>query len=163
MKIYEYNELIDALLDADGDVDPETGLVFDLTLLDRLEMERNEKIENLLLYTAQLAADAEDIADYAATLNARAKSKKAKADRLKEWLCGEITRYGDKKFESRKVKGIVSTRSKVDIIDEKLLPPQYIRTKTETAPDKTAIGAALKAGELINGARLVDSKSLQIK
>ena len=81
MKIYEYNEIIDTLLETDGDVDTETGLVFDFTLLDRLEMERNEKIENLLLYAAQLTVDAEDISSYAAKLNARAKSKKNKADR----------------------------------------------------------------------------------
>ena len=104
MKLYEYNEIIDTLLVTDGEVDAETGLVFDLTLLDRLEMERNEKIENLLLYTAQLSADAEDIAEYAAKLNARAKAKKAKSDRLKEWLCGEVTRYGGKKFETQRIK-----------------------------------------------------------
>ena len=92
MKLYEYDEIIDTLLDTDGDVDAETGLVFDLTLLDRLEMERNKKIENLILYAAQLTVDAEDIAEYAAKLNARAKAKKAKSDRLKEWLCGEVTR-----------------------------------------------------------------------
>ncbi len=163
MKIYEYNEIIDTLLETDGDVDTETGLVFDFTLLDRLEMERNEKIENLLLYAAQLTVDAEDISSYAAKLNARAKSKKNKADRLKEWLCGEITRYGDKKFETQKVKGVVSMRNKVDITDEQLLPPQFIRTKIETAPDKTAISSAIKSGETVSGARLVESRSLQIK
>ena len=163
MKLYEYNEIIDTLLDTDGEVDAETGLVFDLTLLDRLEMERNEKIENLLLYTAQLSADAEDIAEYAAKLNARAKAKKAKSDRIKEWLCGEVTRYGGKKFETQRIKAVVSIRNKVNITDESRLPEKYIRTKTETAPDKTAITAAIKAGETVDGAELVESKTLQIK
>ena len=123
----------------------------------------NEKIENLLLYTAQLSADAEDIAEYAAKLNARAKAKKAKSDRLKEWLCGEVTRYGGKKFETQRIKAVVSIRNKVNITDESRLPEKYIRTKTETAPDKTAITAAIKAGETVDGAELVESKTLQIK
>lgn len=164
MKLYEYNEMLDTLLNTDEDgVDKDTGVVFDPALLDRLEMERNEKIESLLLYAAQLTADADDIAEYVAKLNARAKAKNTKAASIKEWLCSEINRYGDKRFETQRIKAVISTRSKVNIIDIDLLPEKYIRVKTETTPDKTAIGAAIKAGETISGAELVESKSLQIK
>ena len=164
MKIYEYNEMIDALLGMDEDgVDEETGVVFDVTLLDRLEMERGEKLENLLLYAAQLTADADEIKAYISKLSARATAKKDKADRLKEWLVGELTRYGDKRFETARIKAVITERNKVSILDETLLPPQYIRTKTETAPDKTAIAAAIKVGLAVPGAELVESKTVQIK
>ena len=163
MKIYEYDEIIDVLLDTSGDADEETGLVFDVTLLDRLEMNRNEKIENLLLYAAQLTSDAKEISEYATKLTARAKAKTAKADRLKEWLCSELMRYGDKKFETRRIKATVTTRNKVNIVDESKLPEKYIRTKVEKAPDKTAITAAIKAGEIVEGAELIENKTLQIK
>lgn len=164
MKIYEYNEIIDSLLSiGETEIDEETGLVFDVTLLDKLEMERNEKIENLLLYAAQLKADAEDIEDYASSLNIRAKAKKIKSERIKDWLCEEITRYGDKKFETSRIKGVISIRDKVNITDEKSLPEEYIRTKIETAPDKTAIAGALKAGAIITSAELIKNKTLQIK
>lgn len=164
MKLYEYNEILDTLLNTDEDgVDQETGVVFDPALLDRLEMERNEKIESLLLYAAQLTADADDIAEYVAKLNARAKAKKTKADSIKKWLCSEINRYGDKRFETPRIKAVISTKPKVHVIDIDLLPEKYIRVKTETTPDLTAIGAAIKAGETISGAELIANKSLQIK
>lgn len=162
MRLYEYNEILDKILGAtDGDIDEETGLVLDYSLLDRLEMERNEKIENLLLYAAQLSTDAADLSEYAAKLTARAKAKKNKAESIKEWLTTELSRYGDKKFETQKIKAIVSVRKVVCAPDVKLLPPQYIRIKMEA--DKIAIGAALKAGEAVPGAELVDSRSLTIK
>ncbi len=164
MKLYEYNDIIDTLLNTQSDgVDEETGVVFDLTLLDRLEMERNEKIENLLLYAAQLSAEAKNISEYAAKLNSRAKAKKAKAERLREWLIDEIMRYGSKKFETQKIKATVTIRTKPNILDESKLPEQYIRVKTETSADKNAILAALKAGEVIDGAELIESRTLQIK
>ena len=164
MNLYEYNDIIDTLLNTESDgVDEETGVVYDLTLLDRLEMERNEKIENILLYAAQLNTDAKNISEYVAKLNSRAKAKKAKAERLTEWLISEITRYGSKKFETQKIKAIVRVGVKTNILDESKLPEQYIRVKTETSADKNAILAALKAGEVIDGAELIESKTLQIK
>lgn len=164
MKVYEYNEMIDALLSTNDDgIDEETGMVFDAALLDQLEMERSEKLENLLLYVAQMTADADEIKAYADKLTTRANSKKNKADRIKEWLCTELPRYGDKCFETAKIKAVVVERKKVNIVNEKLLPPQYIRTKTETAPDKNAIAAAIKAGKKVDGAEMIKSQSLQIK
>lgn len=166
MKLYEYDDLIDTLLGMDEEgIDGETGLVFDVTLLDKLEMERGEKIENLLLYTAQLTADAEDISDYIAKLTARAKAKKDKADSLKKWLADEITRYGDKAFETQRIKATVRTTDKVNIIDQSLLPAEFLRFKPAPAPepDKTAIKNAIKAGQQLSGAELVASKTVQIK
>lgn len=164
MKLYEYDEIIDSLLNTDeGGADAQTGLVFDPALLDRLEMERNEKIENLLLYAAQLETDAKDIGEYADKLSERAKAKKNKAESIREWLCGELLRYGDKKFETKRIKATVTVRSKVNVLDESLVPEQYLRTKTETSPDKKALLAAMKAGEVIAGVTLIDNPSLQIK
>lgn len=163
MKIYEYNEIIDTLLGMDEDgIDEETGLVFDVTLLDKLEMDRKDKLENLLLYTAQLLADAVEIERYAAKLTTRAKSKKNKAERLKEWLTTELTRYGDKRFETARIKAAVRENSSVNVFDQNKLPLEYMRTKTETTADKTAIAAAIKAGETVAGAEIVKSKSLRI-
>lgn len=166
MKLYEYNEIIDTLLGMDEEgVDGETGLVFDVTLLDKLEMKRKDKIENLLLFTAQLDADAEDIEDYISKLKVRAKAKKNKADSLKDWLAEEITRYGDKQFETQKIKATVRTDKVAHIIDQALLPPEFLRFKPAPAPepDRTAIKNAIKAGQHISGAELIQSKTVQIK
>lgn len=164
MKLYEYNDVIDALLNTDADgVDTETGIVFDPVVLDKLEMERNEKIENLLLYAEQLAADAKNIDEYVKNLTARAKAKKNKADGIKQWLITEIQRYGDKKFETQKVRGTITRRDVVNVYDMSQLPQEFIRIKTEMSPDKTAIGAALKDGKTVSGAMFANSFSLNIK
>jgi len=60
----------------------------------------------------------------------------------------------------------VGTRSSTATVidDEKLLPTAYLRVIPEsTAPDKTAIGKALKAGEVIPGASLETRQNLAIK
>ena len=50
----------------------------------------------------------------------------------------------------------------VQIDDAGALPPQYLITKPPE-PSKQLIKDALKAGEVVSGARLVQTKSLQIK
>ncbi len=45
------------------------------------------------------------------------------------------------------------------IDDENQLPDELVRVKTEIAPDKSAIAAKLKAGELVPGAHLERSQS----
>lgn len=48
----------------------------------------------------------------------------------------------------------------LDVLDESLIPDDYIREKTVTAPDKVAIKRALAAGEEIAGVRLTQKISL---
>ena len=96
-------------------------------------------------------------------MQTRAKAKKNKADGIKTWLIDEIRRYGDKKFETKKIRGTVSCRDIVNVYDEAALPSEYIKLKMEKSADKIAIKAALKEGKEIPGAVLADSFSLTIK
>ena len=68
-----------------------------------------------------------------------------------------------KTFETKRIRATLSVRtaSKTVITDEMLIPPQYLRTKIE--PDTAAIKEAIKAGETVPGAMLVDSVSLTVK
>lgn len=166
MKLYEYDDVIASLYRAQEDgegVDGETGMVFDITLLDRLEMERDKKIENALLYAEQLKADANEISEYIKRLSERAKAKKNAAESIKGWLIARMQEQGESKFETKRIRASlrVTAANKTVITDEKLIPPKYLRTKTE--PDTTAIKAAIKAGEVVPGATLEDSVSLTIK
>ena len=51
----------------------------------------------------------------------------------------------------------------VRIIDETKIPKEFIKVKTTETVSKTDLGKALKNGEFIEGAELVESRSLQIK
>ena len=49
------------------------------------------------------------------------------------------------------------------IDNESELPAEYIVTKITTVPDKTKIKNAIKAGQEVAGARLVEKRKIQIK
>lgn len=51
----------------------------------------------------------------------------------------------------------------VDIIDINIIPKEYIKTKIEESPDKTAIKKAIDNGEEIKGAKVVTNYNLQVK
>jgi len=166
MKLYEHDEALESMYRAQesaNGIDEETGMVFDIAQLDAWEKERDEKIEHSLLYSEQLKADAKEIDDYIRRLTARAKAKKNAAESIKNWLIERFKGEDIKKFETKRIRATLSVRaaSKTVITDENLIPPQYIRTKFE--PDTTAIKAAIKAGEEVPGAILVDSVSLTVK
>lgn len=166
MKLYEYDDIIETLYraqESEDGVEDETGMVFDITLLDQLEMERDKKIENVLLYAEQLKADAGEINDYIKRLTARAKAKKNAAESIKNWLVERFKSEDIKTFETKYIRATlrITPCNKLQIIDDNVIPPQYIRTKFE--PDTMAIKAAIKAGEDVPGAMLEDSVSLTVK
>ena len=49
------------------------------------------------------------------------------------------------------------------MIDETKIPKEFIKVKTTESISKTDLGKALKNGEIIEGAELVENKTLQIK
>ena len=51
----------------------------------------------------------------------------------------------------------------VQILDESLIPAEFIRTKVETAPDKKAISELLKQQIPVAGCALVQTKSVSIR
>lgn len=166
MKVYEYDEIIETLYRAASNeegIDPETGMVFDVSLLDKLEMERDAKIENALLYAEQLKADEKEINDYVKRLSERAKAKKRAADNIKAWLVDRLRETKDGKFETARIRATVSVTAggKAEITDENAIPEQY--RKYEWEPDVTAIKKALQSGEAVAGAKLADTVRLTVK
>ena len=75
--------------------------------------------------------------------------------------------HEDTTFETEKIRASlrITPLYKTEIIDNALIPQKFLRTKTvtTTAPDKPAIKEAIKAGEDVPGAMLVDSVSLTVK
>lgn len=161
MKLYEFNEAIEsALFEA---IDPETGEIVDESALEKLnalQMEKDEKVESCLIMYKNLLAEAEAINAEKKNLDAREKQAKSKA----EW----IFRYVEKnlegeKFSTPKVSVSYRKSESIEIIDESAIPEKYIKVKTTTQPDKTAIKKAIKWGEAVMGAKLVENKNMQVK
>ena len=154
MKLYEINEAIMSCLDA------ETGEIVDCEALESLMMQREEKLENVALWIKNLTADA---AAYKAEKESFAEREKAatkRAESLKHYL---VYALNGQKFTTAKC--VVSFRKseKVEIIDETILPKDYVTETITIKPDKTAIKNAIKSGQEIKGAQIVENLNISIK
>ena len=138
--------------------DPETGEILDESALEQLQMDRDEKIENICLYIKDLVAESKALADEAKALTERKERSAKKAESLKNYL--QATLDGQKWKSS---KAIVSYRKVQSVVvdDMDALKPEFLRIKKE--PDKTAIKEVLKAGAEVAGAHLEDRQSMSIK
>lgn len=160
MRLFEIDERLASCVKINGDqaVDTETGEVIDIEAVEALEMEREQKIENIGLWIKELTAQAEAIKAEKNKLAEREKSAKNKAEHLKEFL----TAYLDgKKFETARVAIKFRSVESVSVPDVAALPEKYWRIKPPEA-DKTAIKNAIKAGEVVAGAELVKKQSISV-
>ena len=96
-------------------------------------------------------------------LKTRIEHNTSSINRMKQALDGFMAVSGKKKEKTPFFSVSYRKSQSVDIINEADIPQEYIKVKTETAPDKVAIKAALKAGEAIPGCQLKESESIQIK
>ena len=156
MNLYEINQKI---LDAvEFGCDPETGEIIDDTALEKLQMDREEKIENTLLYAKNLAAEAVAIKTEEAALSKRRQTAEKKAEWLKRYVQAVLN--GEKFKTPRVAVGYRKTQAVViDDIDS--LPDDFLRIKKEA--DKTKIKELLKGGEALPGAHLEERQSMNIK
>lgn len=140
-------------------IDFETGEIIDFERLEQLQIERDQKTENLALWCKNLLADAEA---YKAEKNAFAEKERAarnKAESLKKYLADALQ---GEKYKSTRV-SISFRNSESVVVDDVLnLPPRFIKF-ADPEPDKIAIKQALKDGEQIDGARLEGKQSIIIK
>ena len=145
-------------VNADGEIDAGTVEAFE-----ELQAERAEKLDALGAYIKNLDAEVAAIDNEIKILKARADVKKSKIERLKEYATASLMKSGDKKFETPRVVFSFRKSVSVDIIDPDMIPENYKSLKIDVVPDKTAIKDALKNGEVITGARLIEKQNIQIK
>lgn len=153
MNLYEIDTAITAC------VDEKTGEIIDLERLNELIMERDTKIEKVALWIKNLDSDAAAIKAERDTLDKRMKSAENRAKSLREWLKNALE---CQPFETAKVR-VSFRKSESAEIDESVLDKKWCKEKITYTPDKTAIRNAIKAGQTVDGARLVVNQNIQIK
>lgn len=159
MTLYELNKQIEEAVE-NGFVDAETGEILDDSALNDLQMARDEKIENIAIMIKNYKAEAEAIKAEKMNLAKRQQVMENRAEWLKRYLASNLD-PGEKVTTPR---ASISWRKSetVEVEDIWKIPDQYLKRR-DPDPDKTAIKAALKAGEQITGAMLVTKNNLQIK
>ena len=145
-------------------VDEETGEItteIDETLLNALQMAKNEKVENIACWIKNLTAESTAIKKESENLMRRAKSAANKADSLKRYLAGCL---GGEKWEGVRARVSFRKTDAVEIDDMSVLPKEYLRVKTIEEPDKTSIKEAItKLGETVPGAHIVQNVSTIVR
>ena len=158
MKLYEIDN---AILEC---IDMETGEVIDAEKLDALNMERDAKIENVVLWIKDLKAEAEAIKAEKLALAERQKVAENKAESLKKWLAYALQ---GEKFKTAKCSVSFRKSESVEVTDEGLnnLMKEHDELLTYKAPEpnKKAIKDALKDGLSVAGVQLIQNVSTIIK
>nr|DAH42072.1 MAG TPA: resistance protein [Caudoviricetes sp.] len=153
MNLYEIDS---AIMDC---VDMETGEIIDMEALEDLQMERDQKIENIGCWIKNLLADAKALKEENDNLAARQKTAENKAASLKAYLSSYLN---GEKFKTAKVAISYRKSDSVDIAEGAVIPEEYLKYSDPT-PDKIGLKAALKAGEEFPGISIVTSSNIQIK
>ena len=152
--LYEIDQAIMECLDF------ETGEILDAERLDALQMERNSKIEGVACWIKNLTADAIAYKAEKEAFAEREKKALKKAEDLKAWLAGALD---GQKFSTWRCAVSFRKSEAVEIMDEALLPSELKTEKITYSPNKTAIKEAIKAGQEIPGAQLVERLNASIK
>lgn len=144
-------------------MDPDTGEIVDAeayAALDRLGVERDNKIENILLWIKDLKSDAEQLKKEKMAFAERQKSAERKCESLTRYVSGVLA---GQKFKTEKVEASWR-KSEVVIYDGDIANlPEKFKKYADPELKKTELKKALKDGEEIDGARLEQRSNLQIK
>lgn len=131
--------------------------------LGQVEKDINTKIENTCKVMKEIEADALGIDEEIKRLTVLKKQKENTAKKLKEYIEFEMNGIGLNKVEGKLFKISFRKSKAVKILDETKIPKEFIKIKTTETISKTELSKALKNGEIIEGAELIENRSLQIK
>tara|TARA_R110000772_G_scaffold225533_2_gene336168 strand:+ start:242 stop:736 length:495 start_codon:yes stop_codon:yes gene_type:complete len=164
MKLYEISEQYRSIQDMADDED-ESMILAIADTMEGIEAEFKDKAAAVVSVAFNIESDLEAIDVQIKRLQDKKKSIINRSDRLRSYLRHNMEATGIDKISCPLFAITLSKPSKLVQIDsESDLPEEFVRTKTVTAPDKIAIAKALKDGEPVLGASLVDgARRLTIK
>lgn len=159
MNIYEIDRQIAELVD-------ENGEITDLDALDALTMERDKKVENVILFIKELTAEAEAMRQEEIALADRRRKAERNIERLKSYLDYALS---GQKFSTPRCSISWRRTSSLDLDEAAtmsfILANQRDDLLTFKDPEisKKAIKECIKAGEIIPGAAMREKLSPIIK
>lgn len=153
------------LLDALGEiaVDPETGEVTGFERFDALVIDTEAKIVNCGLALRHFDDMTNEIDAEIKRLRKRKEVIQKASDRMQTRMLEAMRVMDTKKISSALL--TVSTRrtSSVEVFDESLIDPRFVKVKEVKTISKTEIEKAIKAGEDVQGAKIVEQLAVQVK
>ena len=159
MTLYEMTDAarnLKALLEAD-EIDEQT-------FTDTLEaIGTDDKVDSYCKIIRQI--EAEMIARKMEVERLKAMNDRAEKaiDRMKSALDGFMTASGQSKAKTALFSVSYRSAKSVRITDESRIPERFLTVKTTTVPNKTEIKRFISDGGTVDGAEIVESRSIQIK
>lgn len=157
MKLYELSQAYQRILDL-----VEEGQEVEDTL-ESLTEAIEVKTENIAKVITSLEAQAEAIKEQEKRLNERRRSIEAQIVSLKQYVQRELRMCGLEKVKGQLFTiGIQKNPPSVEILNESLIPSEFIKTVTTTSVDKKLLLEALKEKD-IAGAIIKQSERVTIR
>ena len=141
-------------------VDYDTGEIIDEEKLEALEIERDMKIEGVILWRKDLIAEAEAVKAEGKKLYDRARVCENKAEQLKNYI--EHALSGEK-FKTDRCSVSYRKSSRVVIDDLHKLPVDVWKDLSEDWISKSKIKDMLESGQECNGAHIEEKQGIIIK
>lgn len=162
-------------------VDSETGEIIETEeefnkLYDSIQLDLHTKLDNTICLNKLIDGELEVIDKEIKRLTAEKSARIRKRDWLKNRVDNFIRRQftdedgnldteGLNKYKLTLPHSKISYRksTSVDVYDLNAIPKEFIKVKTETSADKTAIKSAINDGKEISGAKLATNYGIQLK
>lgn len=162
MKLYEEVELIENAINDVLYSEEE----YDQSVLDNLIQAKIDTITNGLETLCKIRerkqADIVVLKMEVKRMEEKADREEKSLKRLEDYIVSMLKRSGEKKLSAGTF--TVGTRTSTSVyVAPDFHDERFIRTTTTSVPDKVALKEALKNGETIDGASLVEKENLSIK
>lgn len=148
-------EIDNAILEC---IDMETGEIIDLDKLNSLEIQREQKLENIALYIKNLKSDVEEFKKEKENFVKKQQAAENKIKYLTDYL--SLALKGEK-FKTPRVSVSYRNSQRVVIIDDGIIPEEF--KKYDVKIDKLKIKGLLKEGKSVAGCCLDTATSTIIK
>ena len=129
--------------------------------LESTELTTAGKLEGYAMVIKNIQSDIDGIKAEEKRLADRRKSMENSIERMKRAMHETLLTVKDNRLKTDKFTFSLRKSTSVQVVDEKLIPQQFI--KTETKLDKQELSKYLKAGHEIQGASSVENQSLSIR
>jgi predicted nuclease with TOPRIM domain len=159
MKLYELTDNYMQLVELADQLDEETFRDTLESIQDSIE----DKVENTAKVIKSIEADVLAIKEEEKRLKERRQSLETKIDNIKDYLKEQLEKTGIDKVKRPTITvSIQNNPPKAEIVDEKTIPLTY-KIPQPAKLNKKAILEAMKNGEKVPGAVLVQERGLRIK
>lgn len=168
MKLYEITKEVKAFEELYLEcIDEETGEIKNSEVLEELqkgiEKELEKKSSGLIKYFKNEESTLETIDEEIKRLHGLKKAKEKKIKDFKNFVIYNLSNMGVKKIETELGNLSLRTSKAVEILNEELIPKEFITEVIEKKISKADIKKALDSGVEVAGATIKENLNLQIK